>query len=68
MGMRPEAPLNIDLEINKERQDGEIGTVCRGSTCGRREGEQRVNKGLRVNLNRGESIWVMDFIYLYDIE
>jgi hypothetical protein len=33
-------PLNIDLEINNERQDCKIGTVWTG-TCGRGEGEQR---------------------------
>jgi hypothetical protein len=33
-------PLNIDLNINNERQDCKIDTVW-GSTCGRR----RVNEG-----------------------
>jgi hypothetical protein len=28
-----EIPLNIDLEINNEKQDCKIGTVCVG-TCG----------------------------------
>jgi hypothetical protein len=34
--------LNIDFEINNERQDCKIGTVCgEEGTCGRR----RVNEG-----------------------
>jgi hypothetical protein len=47
-----ETPLNIDLNINNERQDCKIGTVG-GSTGG---------------VNEGERIWLMDFIHLFEIE
>jgi hypothetical protein len=49
--------LNIDLDINNERQNYKIGTV--GGIVGGEEGEQR---------RLGEGIWLMDFIYLYEIE
>jgi hypothetical protein len=49
--------LNIDLDINNERQDCKIGTV--GGLCGRGRG----NGGVE-----GDGIWVMDFIYLYEID
>jgi hypothetical protein len=50
--------LNIDSGINNERQDCKIGTVCVGLLVGR-----RVNGEVE-----GEGIWLMDFIYLYEIE
>jgi hypothetical protein len=46
-----ETPLNINLDINNERQDCKIGTG--GGTC---EGD------------KGETMWLMDFIFLYEIE
>jgi hypothetical protein len=51
-----EAPLNIDFGINNERQHRY--SVCVG-TCGR----GRVN-----GRDEGEGIWLMDFIYIYEIE
>jgi hypothetical protein len=50
--------LNTDLDINNERQDCELGTVWGALVGGR-----RVNEG-----DGGEGIWLMDFIYLYEIE
>jgi hypothetical protein len=32
--------LNINLNINNERQDCKIGMVWRGVTCGRRRGNE----------------------------
>jgi hypothetical protein len=52
--------LNIKLGINNERQDCKIGTVCVGGVL---IGERRVNKG-----DKDEGIWLMYFIYLYEIE
>jgi hypothetical protein len=51
--------LNIDLNINNERQDCEIGTVWGVVLVG----EGRLNEG-----DEGEEIWWLDFIYLYEIE
>jgi hypothetical protein len=54
--------LNTDLGINNERQDCKIGTVCVSlwrDTCKR----GRVSKG-----DEGGPIWLMDFIYLHEIE
>jgi hypothetical protein len=52
--------LNIDSEINIERQDYKIDTVHMwGGTCGR----GRENKGYE-----GEGTWMMHFIYLYETE
>jgi hypothetical protein len=50
--------LNIDFDINKERQHCKIGTVCR-VTCGM----GRVNER-----DESEGIWWMDFIYLNEIK
>jgi hypothetical protein len=50
--------LNTDLNINNERQDCKIGTVWGGS-CGKGRG----NGG-----DEGERIWLMDFIYVCEIE
>jgi hypothetical protein len=52
MGIHRETPLNINLNINNERQDYKIGTVCVGCTSRRGKGEGRL----------------MDLIYLYEIE
>jgi hypothetical protein len=51
--------LNINLNINNKRQDCKIGTVCAGILVG----EGRVNE-----VDEGEGIWFMDFIYLHEIE
>jgi hypothetical protein len=51
--------LNIDLEINDERQDCKIGTMYGGILVGGR----RVSEG-----DEGEGMWLMDFIYLNEIE
>jgi hypothetical protein len=51
--------LNINLNINNENQDCTIGTV-RGGTISRKG---RVNEG-----DKGDSIGLMNFIYLYEIE
>jgi hypothetical protein len=56
MGIHRETPLNINLNINNERQDCDIGIVWGGTS-----GKGRVNEG-----DQGESIWLMDVIYLYD--
>jgi hypothetical protein len=45
--------LNIDLEINNERQDCTIGTVGRVLKRG-----EKVNEG-----DEGEGMWLMGFIY-----
>jgi hypothetical protein len=58
--MHQEAPLNIYLEINNERQDCKIGTVVEG---GGTWGGWRLNEG-----DQGEGTRLMDFIYLYEIE
>jgi hypothetical protein len=51
--------LNIDLDINNERQEYKIGTVWGGYLW----------KGGRMNEgDEGEGIWLMDFIHLYVIE
>jgi hypothetical protein len=50
--------LNIDLEINNERQDCKLGTVYREVLVG----EGMVNEGDKV-----EGIWLMDFMYLHEI-
>jgi hypothetical protein len=55
-----ETPLNIDLGINKERQDCKIGTMWGGEVL---VGERRGNGG-----DKGEGIWLLDFIYVYEIE
>jgi hypothetical protein len=47
--------LNIDLGTNNERQDYKIDTVW-WDTRGVNEGDY------------SEGIWLMDFIYLYEIE
>jgi hypothetical protein len=47
-------PLNINLDINNERRDFKIGTVCGGKRG--KEGDE------------GEGIWWMDFIYFYETE
>jgi hypothetical protein len=58
-GMHGEAPLNIDLGINNERQDCTTGSVA---------GEVLV-RGWRVNGgDEGEGIWLMGFKYIYEIE
>jgi hypothetical protein len=44
--------LNIDLEINNERQNYKIDTCGRG----------------KVNKDEGEGIWLMDFMYIYETE
>jgi hypothetical protein len=52
-GIHQETPLNIDLGINNKRQDCKIGTVGGG----------RVNEG-----DKSKGIWLIDFIYLYELE
>jgi hypothetical protein len=42
VGIHWEIPLNINLNINNEKQDCKIGTMCMGGTSGRREGEGRL--------------------------
>jgi hypothetical protein len=54
-----ETPLNIDFGTKNERQGCKIGTVCMGSTYGRGRG----NGG-----DEGEGIWLMGFIYIYEIK
>jgi hypothetical protein len=49
--------LNTDFGIKNERQNCKIGAV--GSTYWR----GKVNGG-----DRGEGIWLMDFIHIYEIE
>jgi hypothetical protein len=34
VGTHQETPFNIDLDVNTERQDHKIGTMCEGVTCG----------------------------------
>jgi hypothetical protein len=58
VGIHQDAPFNINLNINNEKQNCKIGTVCGGVLV--RGG--RVNGG-----DYGEGIWLMDFIYLYEI-
>jgi hypothetical protein len=59
VGRHREISLSIDLGINNERQGCEIGIMCvGGSPCGR----GRVNEGDEVE------IWLMGFIYIYEIE
>jgi hypothetical protein len=50
--------LNIDLGNNNKRQDYKIDTVK-----GVLVGGKRVNEG-----DEGEGIWLVNFIYLYEIE
>jgi hypothetical protein len=49
---------NIDLGNNNKRQDYKIDTVK-----GVLVGGKRVNEG-----DEGEGIWLVNFIYLYEIE
>jgi hypothetical protein len=56
--MFQETPLTTDFGINYERQGCKMSTVG-GILC----------KGRRINEeDKGEGIWLMDFIYLYKIE
>jgi hypothetical protein len=41
VGIHWDTPLNTNLNINNERQDCKVGTVCMGGTSGREEGEWR---------------------------
>jgi hypothetical protein len=58
MGIHWETPLSLDLDTNNERRDYKIGSV-EGGTCGRGEGKWR---------RLSEGIWLMDLIYLYELE
>jgi hypothetical protein len=55
VGIHQETPLNIDLEINNEREDYKMGIVWGGG--------ERVNEG-----DKGDGIWLMDFMYLCEVE
>jgi hypothetical protein len=58
-GVHRETPVNTDVGINNERQDCKIGTVCiEGCLRG-----GRIKGG-----DKGERIWLMGFIYIYEIE
>jgi hypothetical protein len=48
--------LNIDFGINNERQNCKIGTVWGVLLRGENEGDE------------GEGIWLMGFIYMYEVE
>jgi hypothetical protein len=50
--------LNIDLRINKERQDYKIGTVW-GGTCG---------MGRIYEAEKGKDLWLIDFMYIHEKE
>jgi hypothetical protein len=51
--------LNIDLTIDNERLEYKISLVWGMIQLG----GQRVNEG-----DEGEAIWLIDFVYLYEIE
>jgi hypothetical protein len=52
--------LNVNLNINNENQDCKIGTVYAGRAL-------LVGRGMKEG-DEGDSIWLMDFIYLYETE
>jgi hypothetical protein len=56
-GIHWNTPLNLNLDINNERQECKIGTVVGVLVGG------RVNEG-----DLGEEICLVDFMYLYEIE
>jgi hypothetical protein len=53
VGIHRETPLNINLNISNERRYS-VGILI---------GMGRVNEG-----EEGEGIWLIDFIYLYELE